>query len=52
MIRAAQEHDSMLQQPILHLAAPNPYVASILESGRKDGKTVTAIPRQVISPAS
>ena len=48
MIRAAKEHDSMLQQPILHLAAPNPYVASILDSARKEGSLLAAIPRQVI----
>ena len=48
MIRATNGHESMLQQPILHLAAPNPYVASILESANKEGSLQAAIPRQVI----
>ncbi len=49
MIRAANKNDNMLQQPILHLAAPNPYVASILESANKEGSMKAAIPRQVKS---
>ena len=47
MIRAANGHDSMLQQPMLHLVAPNPYVASILESADKERSLKAAIPRQV-----
>ena len=47
MIRAANGLDGMLQQPILHLAAPNAYVASILESANKEGSLKAAIARQV-----
>ena len=47
MIRVAKEHASSFQEPILHLAALNPHVASIMESARKDGSLHAAIPRQV-----
>ena len=47
MIRAAEEHASVFQQPILHLAAPNPHAISILDSARKEGSLLAVIPRQV-----